>query len=775
MAPSVTPDPASDVALAMPVDPVDPFDQALGRSGLPGAVALRRSGGKLDIRTVRDLLFAVPRRWIPTGGHRSVRQMRELERGTVITARLQLVSLQSGPVGPRRLYRTVARLADEDGEVIEAVWFGRQFIERRIGEPGSWLLVAGKVGRDKREHVTLQNPDFEREGEVDATSGDGLLPVYRLTEGIRARTLRRAIRAALDTWGPYPDYLAGSVRGDQPPIGVAIETIHFPADQGALDRALDRLAFDELLALQVGMVSRRRLRERDHAGTIPVTDERLAEAVDSIERVIGGQISARTALAASVRADTPGSTPAPISLTGDQRVAVDHIRADLASGRPMMRLIQGDVGSGKTAVAALAMAFVADAHGQAALLAPTDLLARQHAATLGALLEPLGHDVVLLTGSVGAAERREALALAQSPAGVTLMGRSRGLVFVGTQALVQDRIGFADLRLAVVDEQHRFGVAEREALSAKGGSVHVLLMTATPIPQVLGQVIHADLDVSDLRAAPAGRLAVRTGIKRPDALEGTWSKVIEEAAGGRRTFVVVPLIEAEGADDDSQPEADEVDPATQPTGVGSAEAEAERLAILLAPLRVGMVHGRLRAADRDAVMGRFRDGDLDVLVGTTVVEVGVDVPEATMMIIESADRFGLAQLHQLRGRVGRGSQQSYCVLVSDAPEDSVAMTRLRAVQRTTDGFELAELDIALRKEGELLGLRQSGLPPLRVARLADPRHRQQSLVARQQAERLLGSDGRLVAGNERLEQELTHGWLARIGAGDVLESDDLDG
>ena len=513
------------------------------------------------------------------------------------------------------------------------------------------------------------------------------------------------------------------------------------------------------------MVSRRRLREGDHASTVTVEDARLADAVRSIERTIGGQIAARTGAVDAVD----------IVLTGDQRATVDHLRADLASGRPMMRLVQGDVGSGKTAVAALAMTFVADAGGQSALLAPTDLLARQHAVTLGALMEPLGHDVVLLTGSVSAGERREALSLAQAPQTATLMGRTRGLVFVGTQALVQDRIGFADLRLAVVDEQHRFGVAERDALSAKGGSVHVLLMTATPIPQVLGQVIHADLDVSDLRAAPVGRLSVLTGIKRPAALEGTWRKVMDEAAAGRRTFVVVPLIEAEGSDDGTEPAAEDVDPATQPTGVSSAEAEAERLTALLAPLRVGMVHGRLRATDRDAVMGRFRDGDLDVLVGTTVVEVGVDVPQATMMIIESADRFGLAQLHQLRGRVGRGNDQSFCVLVTDAAEDSDAMTRLRAVQRTTDGFELAELDIELRREGELLGLRQSGLPPLRVARLADPRHRAQSLVARGQAERLVGSDGRLVPGNERLERELSSGWLARIGAGDVLDADELDG
>jgi ATP-dependent DNA helicase RecG len=761
--PSATP---SSVAQGASSGPFDPFAQPIGRSGLPGAAALRRSGGRLGIFTVRDLLFAVPRRWITTGGHRSVRQIRGVAHGTVITARLQLVSLHSGPVGPRRLYRTVARLVDEDGDAIEAVWFGRQFIERRIGPPGTWIVVAGKVGVDRRDRVSLQNPDFEPEGSIDHQGGDGLLPVYRLTDGIRARTLRRAIRAAIDAWWPYPDYLGPLVRGERMSIGSAIETIHFPKDQATLDQALDRLAFDELLALQVGMVSRRRIRERDQASTVQVSEVRLAEAVAAVERTIAAQIGARTGIA----------EPAAISLTNDQLTAVRHVRDDLASGHPMMRLIQGDVGSGKTAVAALAMAFVADAGGQAALLAPTDLLARQHAATLSALLEPLGHEVVLLTGSVGAAERREAIALAATPLTRTLMGRSRGLLFVGTQALVQDHIGFADLRLAVVDEQHRFGVAERDALSAKGGSVHVLLMTATPIPQVLGQVLHADLDVSDLHAAPVGRLRVRTGIRRPAALDRAWDLVRTEAAAGHRTFVVVPLIEAEGSDDDgteTPPGPD--DDAAAPTGVGSAEAEAERLGTVLAPLRVGMVHGRLNAADRDAVMTRFRDGDLDVLVGTTVVEVGVDVPQATIMIVESADRFGLAQLHQLRGRVGRGTAQSWCVLVSDAPDDSVAMERLRAVERTTDGFELAELDISLRKEGELLGLRQSGLPPLRVARLADTGHRQLSLVARHHAERLVGADGRLFDGLDLLERELTGGWLARIGAGDVLAADELDG
>ena len=521
------------------------------------------------------------------------------------------------------------------------------------------------------------------------------------------------------------------------PIGAAVESIHFPADQETLDRALDRLAFDELLALQVGMVSRRRLRERDRASTVEVSDARL--------RGPRRHPSSRPSVARSRHA--PGATQAPVSLTADQRTAVDRAACDLASGRPMMRLVQGDVGSGKTAVAALAMAFVADAGGQSALLAPTDLLARQHAATLSALLEPLGHDVLLLTGSVSAGERREALALAEAPSSSTLMGRSRGLVFVGTQALIGEHIGFADLRLAVVDEQHRFGVEEREALSAKGGSVHVLLMTATPIPQVLGQVIHADLDVRPACRARGSPARASRASSAPAPWTGTWSKVAEEARPGRRTFVVVPLIEAEGADDDGPEVGSAADESAGPVrrrlgrdGGGSPDQ-------LLAPLRVGMVHGRLRAAERDEVMGRFRDGKLDVLVGTTVVEVGVDVPDATMMIIESADRFGLAQLHQLRGRVGRGTHQSYCVLVTDAAEDSVAMTRLRAVQRH-------HRRLRARRAGHLAaqGRGAAGPPterPATPARGAPGRPAASAACPSwpaQQAERLVGPDGRLVDG-----------------------------
>jgi ATP-dependent DNA helicase RecG len=463
----------------------------------------------------------------------------------------------------------------------------------------------------------------------------------------------------------------------------------------------------------------------------------------------------------------------------------------------MMRLIQGDVGSGKTAVAAVAMAVVAHHGGQSALLAPTDLLARQHAATLGRLLEPLGHDVILMSGSMTAAERREARSLAGAPMPQGTAGRSRGLVFVGTHALIQEGVAFDDLRLAVVDEQHRFGVADREALEAKGTRPHVLLMTATPIPRTLGQILHADLDVSDIRAAPSGRKRVITGIRAPDELvrrrdghPGPLAYLAGQVAAGDRGFVIVPLVHPPEPDPDVPPP-----PGPPPTDVTSAverieagwEAACEAARVAGTPLRLAVVHGQMKAADRDAQMARFRSGEIDVLVGTTVLEVGVDVPDATAMIILDAERFGIAQLHQLRGRVGRGTAQSGCVLVSAAypdptvrdadlePASLLVRRRLDALRDSTDGFALAELDFELRREGELLGLQQSGLPPLRVASLGTSGHRALSAEARRHAETLVDDAGHLRADLAELQVELTRGWLRRVGAGDVVAMGELDG
>jgi ATP-dependent DNA helicase RecG len=712
----------------------------LNRSGLGAANLLQRAGRRLGFLTVRELLFHLPRRYDDLREMRKLGELRGIEEGTVVSARVRVVDVRVEPSFRRRIQRTVAELEDDTGHV-EATWFGRRFIERRLF-PGADIIVSGKLKHFGRK-LTLDNPDFQAVGaEGEMLHVGRIVPIYRLTAGLTAARLRIAMREALDRAGTsYAEYLPPAIRAEEQLVGIAraLEDAHYPSTFEGRDAALLRLAFDELLALQLGMVGRRRQRGRDAARPIPVDD------------------AADAGLRGSLTASLARKLGHEVALTADQDRAIGAIRDDLAAETPMLRLLQGDVGSGKTAVAAWALAAAARNGLQGALLAPTDLLARQHHATLAALLEDAAVPVELLTGSLTAAAARRTLELVKS---------GQAPVVVGTHALIQDRVEFASLGVVVIDEQHRFGVEQRGQLEAKAGghAPHVLLMTATPIPRTLGQVLYADLDVSDLRTPPEGRIPIRTGIRHPDNLGSVWERVRAEAAAGHRTFVVVPLIdEAEPADEDAAggPAAPTIFDSSAP----AAEAESVRLREVLAPLRVGMVHGRMKPADRDAEMSRFRDGELDVLVGTTVIEVGVDVPEATMMVIEGADRFGLAQLHQLRGRVGRGTAESFCVLVSDTT-DEVAKERLKAVSEIRDGFELAEKDFELRREGDVLGLVQSGLPRLRVASLQDRAHVALARHARDHAEALLDDGGRLGPDAAPLLRELEHGWLERVWAGD---------
>ena len=712
------------------------LETPLSRAGIAGAAVLGRVGKRMGLVSVRDLLFHLPRRYDDLREMRRLGELAFVEDGTVVSARVTVLDVRVEASFRRRVQRTIAVLEDETG-LIEATWFGRRFIERRL-QPGAHVIVSGRLKHFGRKR-TLDNPDFQPEGRDDELLHVGrIVPIYRLTAGLTAATLRRAVRDALDRAGTtYPEYLPASLRVDQHLVGIgeALEAAHYPATPEGKDAALQRLAFDELVALQLGMVGRRRERGLEAARPIVID----ADGDAAIQASITGSLSRKLGR--------------DVALTADQSRAVADARADLARATPMLRLLQGDVGSGKTAVAAYALAAAARAGLQGALLAPTDLLARQHHRTLTGLLEDANMPVELLTGSLSASVARATL---------DRLASGMAPIVVGTHALIQDRVAFGSLGLVVIDEQHRFGVEQRSQLEAKAGgnrALHVLLMTATPIPRTLGQVLYADLDVSDLRTQPEGRVPITTGIKRPEELEGTWARVRAEAAAGNRTFVVVPLIEEQEAPD--EPGSGGFWDAAAP----AAEAEAVRLRDLLAPLRVGLVHGRMKAADRDAEMARFRDGELDVLVGTTVVEVGVDVPEATMMIVEGADRFGLAQLHQLRGRVGRGTAASFCVLVSDST-DATAQARLRAVVQLRDGFELAERDWELRREGDVLGLVQSGLPALRIASLQREDHRALAATARRLAEGLLDAKGRLVPGHEALARELREGWLARVAQGE---------
>ena len=725
---------------APPTEPGALLGTRIGDSGLTGGSVLARVGARLGIRTVRDLLFHLPRRYDDLRELRRVIDLRYIEDGEVVSARVRVADIHVEPSFRRRIQRTVARLEDETGAV-EATWFGRRYIERRL-RAGDKIVVSGRLKRFGRR-LTIDNPDFQLDTEDASFLHVGrIVPVYRLTAGLTANRLRTAVRAALDAAGDrYPEYLPASLRRaeDLPDIGTALEEAHYPSSFEERDRALRRLAYDELLALQLGMVGRRR--ERGQATS------RSIEVADTVDFAL------RTSLVDSLSAKLRQA----VTLTADQDRTLEELRADLGRPTPMLRLLQGDVGSGKTAVAAYALAAAAKAGLQGALLAPTDLLARQHHATLTDLLDRAGIPVTLLTGSLSGQGTQKALDALRS---------GQAEVVVGTHALIQERVEFARLGLVIIDEQHRFGVEQRSQLEAKAGGVapHVLLMTATPIPRTLGQVLYADLDVSTLHTPPAGRIAVQTGIRHPAELDGLWTFVRSEAAAGHAIFVVVPAIEE--SDDE---------------GSVAAETEAVRLRALLPELRIGLVHGRMKAVDRDRELGRLRDGELDVLVGTTVLEVGVDVSRATVMVVEAADRFGLAQLHQLRGRVGRGEAASFAALVSEAAPSTAAwkelvrggrvpetteQARLVAVAQTNDGFVLAERDWELRREGDVLGLAQSGLPRLRVASLQDLAHRELAVRARAAAERLLDAGASLGETAPSLRSELVRGWLTQVFAGE---------
>lgn len=587
--------------------------------------------------------------------------------------------------------------AYDDTGFVHLVWFGGspQHIERLVPR-GERRLVSGRVERFNNE-VQIVHPDHiatpDKADEIPAAE-----PVYPATQGLTSRTVRKLVQAALSQAAELPEWQdpAWLATRRWPGWRAALEALHAPASEADLapdSPARARLAFDELLAHQLALARRRRARQTTPAPVIPP-----------------GEASARLQAAL------------PFQLTGAQAQALAEIRADLASGEQMGRLLQGDVGSGKTAVAALALADAAGAGFQGALMAPTEILARQHHQRLTPLLEAAGVATVLLTGRDTTGERREKLAALASGA---------AQVAIGTHALFQDAVRFDRLALAVIDEQHRFGVSERQRLQAKGdprlGGVHLLTMSATPIPRTLELTQYGELEVSRLTEKPPGRTPVTTAVL-PLARIGDVARRLKAAVeSGAQAYWVCPLVaESEAVD------------------LAAAEARAADLKRLLGT-EVGLAHGQMPGAEREAVMTEFADGRLPVLVATTVVEVGVDVPNATIMVIEHADRFGLAQLHQLRGRVGRGAKSSACILlyggeeVADGPVlGETARVRLDTLRRTEDGFEIAEEDFRLRGGGDPLGLRQSGFP---AYRFADPiRHRALLLAAADDARLVLGRD-----------------------------------
>src|SRR6266436_3457120 len=611
------------------------------------------------LRTVEDALFFVPLRH---EDRTQLTPLRALVPGQPATCSGVIVGVSPPPPGRSRVPFTVM-LRDASGYAT-ASWFGWRYLARVL-KRGQRLVLHGRVGRYKGAMV-IQQPDYEivENGEDERLHTGRLVPVYSLTEGLPQRALRSLMWRLVDRFGPeVREVLPEGVRGRRGLVGLAqaVRDTHFPETDGALAAARRRLAFDEGLLLQLGLAI---LRSR-------------------IARERGVAMNPRGDLVARLRATLPWK------LTAAQERVWEELRRDMATPYPMHRLLQGDVGSGKTVVAALGVLTAIEAGYQAAVMAPTEILAEQHFMTFRHLLEPLGVPIALLTSSLKPRERaarRAALAAGEIEC------------VVGTHALVQEGVDFRRLGLVVVDEQHRFGVEQRARLRGKGEHPDLLVMTATPIPRTLALTIYGDLDVSVLDELPPGRQPVvtvaRTEAKRAEIYEF----VRKQIAAGRQVYVVYPLVEESEALD-----------------LKAATDMARHLAEDVFPdLTVGLMHGRLGFEAKDAIMRRFKAGEIHILVSTTVIEVGIDVPNASVMLVEHGERFGLSQLHQLRGRVGRGPWKSYCILLTGGRLAPEAERRIGAMVETNDGFKIAEVDLELRGPGEFFGTRQSGLPEFRA-------------------------------------------------------------
>jgi ATP-dependent DNA helicase RecG len=634
---------------------------------------------------VVDVLFHLPYGVID---RRARPKIRDAEREAIATLEVRVVEHRPPP-SPRSKAPYKVLVEDDTGDV-ELVFFLANFewIKKRL-PVGETRWVSGKLEMwDGR--LQMVHPDRVMDaGEL--AQMPAVEPVYGLTEGLYPRTLAKATQAALARLPKLAEWIDATdlSRLQAPSFADALRALHEPATPADIDpagRAATRLAYDELLANQLALLMIR-ARMRAVAGRPHASAGKLAQRI----------------LAAL-----------PFALTGAQAQALAEIRADLAAPRRMLRLLQGDVGSGKTIVALLAMADVVEAGRQAALMAPTEILARQHFARLRPLAEAAGLRIALTTGRDKTAERRQTMA--------ALAAGDIDLV-VGTHALFQESVVFRDLGLAVVDEQHRFGVHQRLALTGKGEAVDLLAMTATPIPRTLVLAFFGDMDVSALREKPPGRQPIDTRALPLERLDEVVAGVGRAIAGGQRAYWICPLVE----------ESEELD-------VAAAEARAEALRHVFGDA-AGLIHGRMKGAEKDAAMERFQRGETKALVATTVVEVGVDVPEATIMVIEHAERFGLAQLHQLRGRVGRGAARSSCLLLYKGPLGDAARARLEILRETEDGFRIAEEDLRLRGEGEVLGVRQAGAPGFRLARLEI--HGALLSLARRQAEAALAANASL--------------------------------
>jgi ATP-dependent DNA helicase RecG len=646
--------------------------------GISSTLATRFN--KMGLRTVRDLLYFFPHRHLDYSNTKSISELTEGNEETIIANVWE--ARETRPGGRRS---TEATVGDDTGNV-RIVWFNNPYLAKRL-TTNSRIVISGKVSLFQGRHV-FQSPEWEFVEDKEMIHVARLVPIYSLTQGLRPRQVRKIMKEVTDRWAwQVEDFLPDEIRERQKllPLPVAISQAHFPDDEILKDRARVRIAFDELFLLQLGVLKKKREWQDGQPANPIKTDKAVLDA-----------------FLASL----------PFELTGAQDKSLKEILTDLEKPRAMSRLLQGDVGSGKTVVATAALLMAAANGFQGAFMAPTEILAEQHFSTICSLLSNQGSldseedylrtfsgimdrpvTVSLLMGSVKASRKRELQKKIQD---------GSADIVIGTHALIQQEVEFHKLGYAVIDEQHRFGVEQRSALRQKGYNPHITVMTATPIPRTLALTLYGDLDLSLIDELPPGRQTIKTKWLKPGQRASAYAFIRKQVAAGYQAFIICPLIEESEA-----------------VQARAATIEYERLSNEVFPeLKLGLLHGRVSATEKEKVMREFYTGQYDILVATPVVEVGIDVPNATVMMVESADRFGLSQLHQFRGRVGRGTEQSYCILLAENPSE-VARERLDIIESVQDGFKLAEEDLKLRGPGEFYGTRQSGMPDLRMAKISD--------------------------------------------------------
>lgn len=655
---------------------------------------------RLGVETVEDMLYLIPNRH---NDFANICKVSELKLGEVQTVDVVVWETSETRHGPKHR-STQAILGDDTGNV-RAIWFNNPYLAKTF-RTGNHLVLSGKVNVFRGSFV-FESPEYELlNGQENLIHTGRLVPVYPTVDGLPQRTLRRFVKQALDVGiSQVVDYVPDYSRNRTGLMGLqdAISKAHYPSNIGDSEAARRRLAFDELLLIQLIVLSRRRIWQEAGRGIpLDVDTGLLDEFLDSL----------------------------PFDLTESQTKVLNEILLELNGSRPMTRLLQGDVGSGKTVVAAAALLIAAFNGYQSVLLAPTEILAEQHFLTITNMLSGMlvaGQEDHLVSIHVGSFPKTITIGLLVGSLSKTAKKDMHQLIadglvdlVIGTHALIQDQVDLSKLALAIVDEQHRFGVMQRASIRGKGRYPHILAMSATPIPRSLALTLYGDLDISVIDQLPPGRQAIRTRWVEPARRAAGYSFLEKQVNEGRQAFVVCPFIDE-----------------SETIQTRAATEEYQRLSRDVFPdLKLGLLHGRMSLREKEQVMGLFKSGKLDILVSTPVVEVGIDVPNATVMLIDGADRFGLSQLHQFRGRVGRGPYQSYCLLLADSPGEE-ARERLKLVERIQDGFELAEEDLRLRGPGDTFGTRQSGIPNLRVARITD--HHILTL-ARQEAIRILDSD-----------------------------------